>query len=189
VTDVILVISYGNHTHLFAHTPAFQLQLLSRAVPQIRRLVASFPWRPPGFIANQVMWDLWWTGNRAIFLPVFQCPMSIVTSPFAPHSSSGIGIIGQIVIDVPSGPSLTHPKILKEDFNSSHLTFCMSVISHRGSDFKRQCSRSYSTLAFTHASSTKLNILIQRSGFDSRRYRIFWVMGLARGPLSLVTTI
>jgi hypothetical protein len=33
-------------------------------------------------------------------------------------------------------------------------------------------------------------LLIQRSGFDSRRYQIFWeVMGLERGPLSLVSTI
>jgi hypothetical protein len=30
---------------------------------------------------------------------------------------------------------------------------------------------------------------IQRSGFDSRRYQIFWkVMGLERGPLNLVST-
>jgi hypothetical protein len=31
---------------------------------------------------------------------------------------------------------------------------------------------------------------IQRSGFDSQRYQIFWeVVGLERGPLSLVSTI
>jgi hypothetical protein len=31
---------------------------------------------------------------------------------------------------------------------------------------------------------------IQRSGFDSRRYQSFWeVVGLERGPLSLVSTI
>jgi hypothetical protein len=31
---------------------------------------------------------------------------------------------------------------------------------------------------------------IQRSGFDSRRYQIFWaVVGLEQGPLSLVSTI
>jgi hypothetical protein len=31
---------------------------------------------------------------------------------------------------------------------------------------------------------------IQRSGFDSRRYQIFWeAVGLKRGPLSLVSTI
>jgi hypothetical protein len=31
---------------------------------------------------------------------------------------------------------------------------------------------------------------IQRSGIDSRRYQIFWeVLGLERGPLSLVSTI
>jgi hypothetical protein len=29
---------------------------------------------------------------------------------------------------------------------------------------------------------------IQRSGFDSRRYQIFWAVGLERGPLSLVST-
>jgi hypothetical protein len=29
---------------------------------------------------------------------------------------------------------------------------------------------------------------IQRSGFDSRRYQIFWVVGLERGPFSLVST-
>jgi hypothetical protein len=31
---------------------------------------------------------------------------------------------------------------------------------------------------------------IQRSGFDSRRYQIFWeVVDLERGPLSLMSTI
>jgi hypothetical protein len=30
---------------------------------------------------------------------------------------------------------------------------------------------------------------IQRPGFDFRRYQIFWVVGLGRGPLSLVSTI
>jgi hypothetical protein len=30
---------------------------------------------------------------------------------------------------------------------------------------------------------------IQRSGFDSRPYQIFWAVGLERGPLNLVSTI
>jgi hypothetical protein len=30
---------------------------------------------------------------------------------------------------------------------------------------------------------------LQRSGFNSRRYQIFWVVGLERGPLSLVMII
>jgi hypothetical protein len=30
---------------------------------------------------------------------------------------------------------------------------------------------------------------IQRSGFDSLRYQIFWIVGLERGPLSPVSTI
>jgi hypothetical protein len=32
-------------------------------------------------------------------------------------------------------------------------------------------------------------MLIQESGFDFRCYQIFWVVGLERGPLSLVSTI
>jgi hypothetical protein len=32
-------------------------------------------------------------------------------------------------------------------------------------------------------------LYIQRSGFDSGRYQIFGVVGLERGPLSLVSTI
>jgi hypothetical protein len=40
------------------------------------------------------------------------------------------------------------------------------------------------------ASSQSSWLHIQRSGFDSRRYQIFWeVVGLERGPLSLVSTI
>jgi hypothetical protein len=30
---------------------------------------------------------------------------------------------------------------------------------------------------------------MQRSGFCSRRYQIFWVVGLEQGPLSLVSTV
>jgi hypothetical protein len=31
-------------------------------------------------------------------------------------------------------------------------------------------------------------ILFTRSGLDSRRYQIFWVVGLERGPLNVVST-
>jgi hypothetical protein len=38
--------------------------------------------------------------------------------------------------------------------------------------------------------SVVLWLQIQRKGFDSRRYQIFWqVAGMERGPLSLVSTI
>jgi hypothetical protein len=39
------------------------------------------------------------------------------------------------------------------------------------------------------SSSQNSCLQIQRSGFDSRRYHIFSVVGLERGPLSLVSTI
>jgi hypothetical protein len=47
----------------------------------------------------------------------------------------------------------------------------------------------YSTLyLLSRGQSSRLQI--QRSGFDSRRYQIFWeVVGLEWGPLSLVSTI
>jgi hypothetical protein len=46
-------------------------------------------------------------------------------------------------------------------------------------------------LQFTSMStSTSSWLQIQRSGFDSRGYQIFWeVVGLERGPLNLVSTI
>jgi hypothetical protein len=40
------------------------------------------------------------------------------------------------------------------------------------------------------SSGQSSRLQIQKSGFDSRRYQIFWeVVGLERGPLSLVSTI
>jgi hypothetical protein len=39
------------------------------------------------------------------------------------------------------------------------------------------------------SSGQNFYLQIQRSGFDSRSYQIFWVMDLERGPLSLVSTI
>jgi hypothetical protein len=40
------------------------------------------------------------------------------------------------------------------------------------------------------SSGQSFRLLIQRSGFDSRRYQLFWeVVSLERGPLSLVSTI
>jgi hypothetical protein len=39
------------------------------------------------------------------------------------------------------------------------------------------------------SSGHSLWLQIQRTGFDSQRYQIFWeVVGLERGPLSLVST-
>jgi hypothetical protein len=48
------------------------------------------------------------SGIGAGFLRVLQFPLPILIPPTAPHSSSsGAGTIGQIVADVPNGPSLT----------------------------------------------------------------------------------
>jgi hypothetical protein len=45
-------------------------------------------------------------------------------------------------------------------------------------------------LPFLWSSGQSSWLQIQRSGFDSWRYQIFWeVVSLERGPLSLVTTI
>jgi hypothetical protein len=45
----------------------------------------------------------------------------------------------------------------------------------------------HNSLQYVHNSKSWLQI--HRSGFDSRRYQIFWeVVGLERGPLDLVST-
>jgi hypothetical protein len=36
-------------------------RLQALAVPYLKRLVAGFPPRRPGFSSVQVLWDLWWT--------------------------------------------------------------------------------------------------------------------------------
>jgi hypothetical protein len=49
-------------------------------------------------------------------------------------------------------------------------------------------TRYYDSLSWASGQGSWLQI--QRSGFDSRRYQIFWeVVGLKRGPLSFVSTI
>jgi hypothetical protein len=55
-------------------------------------------------------------GNGAILLQVLQFLLPILIPPTASQSylSSGTGKIGQLVTDVPSGLSLTHPKKLKK---------------------------------------------------------------------------
>jgi hypothetical protein len=50
--------------------------------------------------------------------------------------------------------------------------------------------RSFVTKSLLWSSGQSSLLQIQRSGFDSRRYQIFWeVVGLERGPLSLISTI
>jgi hypothetical protein len=50
-------------------------------------------------------------------------------------------------------------------------------------------SRDYGRRDWSRWSGESSWLQVQRSGFDSRRYQIFWgVVGLERGPLSLVST-
>jgi hypothetical protein len=56
----------------------------SQAVPQLKRLVAGFPPRRPGFASGQ--WGLWWTsGIGAGFLRVLPFPLRIIP-PLSPSS-------------------------------------------------------------------------------------------------------
>jgi hypothetical protein len=55
-------------------------------------------------------------GTGAGFLRVLRFPLPILIPPTAPYSSSssGVGTIGLLVADVPSGLSLTPPDETKE---------------------------------------------------------------------------
>jgi hypothetical protein len=63
----------------------------------------------------------------------------------------------------------------------------MQMIRTGVSNFVFKCDENRPPLSSSGQSSW---LQIQRSGFDSRRYQIFWeVVGLERGPLSLMSTI
>jgi hypothetical protein len=60
----------------------------------------------------------------------------------------------------------------------------MGHAAHMGGNENAQC-RLYGLVQSSSGQSSWLQI--QRSGFDSQRYQIFWeVVGLEQGPLSLV---
>jgi hypothetical protein len=62
----------------------------------------------PGSSPGQVMWDLWWTKwHSGRFSP------STSVSPANSHST-GVGTIGQLMADVPSGLSLTQTQETKK---------------------------------------------------------------------------
>jgi hypothetical protein len=57
------------------------------------------------------MWDLWWTKVALGLIIYFPCQFSSHRFLHTHHHlSSEAGTIGQIVTEVPSGLSLTHPK-------------------------------------------------------------------------------
>jgi hypothetical protein len=62
---------------------------------------------------------------------------------------------------------------------------------HKGRRGEKPCDANiHSSVSTLWPNDQSSRLQIQRSGFDSRRYLIFWeVVGLERGPLSLVSTI
>jgi hypothetical protein len=65
--------------------------------------------------------------------------------------------------------------------------FPLKYVGKPGTAFRTAYEHHSNSGYRTHILNTEQ---IQRSGFDSRRYQIFWVVvGLERGPLSLVSTI
>jgi hypothetical protein len=89
-------------------------QVMELAVPQLRRLVAGFPPRQPGFeptsshvgfvVDNVALWQV-----LSEYLG-FLCQFSFHRLLHTHHLSSGAGTVGQLVADVPSGLSLTPPQ-------------------------------------------------------------------------------
>jgi hypothetical protein len=67
----------------------------------------------------------------------------------------------------------------------SHSSFQWTILAFIWKHWEKSCD---STVRIVVCKSHAL-LQIQRSGFDSRCYQIFWeVVGLERGPLSLVST-
>jgi hypothetical protein len=92
------------------------------AVPELRRIVTGFPPRRPGFDTRSChAWDLWWTKcywrrcspSTSLFL--FQFSFNRLLRIH--HLSSGPGIVGQFVSDIPIGLGLTHPTKRKKKTN------------------------------------------------------------------------
>jgi hypothetical protein len=71
-------------------------------------------------------------------------------------------------------------------FRKSEIHHNNSSNRKEGSGFRRESKYRQSTLWSSGQGSW---LRIQRSGFDSRRYQVFWeVVGLEQGPLSLLST-
>jgi hypothetical protein len=87
--------------------------LAKKAVPKLWRLVADFPPRRPGFQPRSG--HVGFVVNKVALGQVFSkylgfpCQFSFHRLLHTHHLSSGPGTIGQLVVDVPSGLSLTPP--------------------------------------------------------------------------------
>jgi hypothetical protein len=85
-----------------------------RVLPQLRRLVAGFPRRWPGFKprSGHVGFVVDKVALRQVSSGYFCFPLPIVIPPTAPHSYnlSVAGTIDQFVTDIPSGLRLTPPQ-------------------------------------------------------------------------------
>jgi hypothetical protein len=93
---------------------------ITTPVPQLRRLVAGFPPRRPGFELRSdhmgFVVDEVTTGQVFSEYFDFPCKFSCHQMLHAHHLSSGVGTIGQLVVDIPSGLSLTPPQKLKKRY-------------------------------------------------------------------------
>jgi hypothetical protein len=89
-----------------------------RKTPWLRRLVAGFPPRRPGFNSRSehVGFVVDNVAPGQVFSEYFGFPCQFSFHPLLHiphHLSSGAGTIGQTVADVPSGLSLTPPQLKK----------------------------------------------------------------------------
>jgi hypothetical protein len=98
-----------------------------KAVPELRRLVAGFPPRRPGFEtgSGHVEFVVDKVAVEQVFSEYFgfPCQFSFHRLLHTHHLSSGAGTIGQLVADVPSGLSLTPTQETKKKKNFIHIVF------------------------------------------------------------------
>jgi hypothetical protein len=98
-----------------------------QAVPELRRLVAGFPSRRPGFeqASAHVVFVVDKVALGQVFSEYFgfHCQFSFHRQLHTHHLSSGAGIIGQLVADVTSGLSLTPPQETKKKKKRGILSY------------------------------------------------------------------
>jgi hypothetical protein len=106
-----------------------------KAVLSLKRLVAGFPPRRPGFEPGSGKWDLWWTkwGWGRFSPSTSVSPANLHSAQFSIITISRGGYNRPVVADAQSGPSSIPTMRIKKQSPAQHgariCTFCIKIIT------------------------------------------------------------